>query len=144
MDDVPVAADRKPAHIELHQSAARQLEQTRVPREHRKTEARLDRVLDGAVGAQLHGNLQFDTCLSRRLFQRPAAARRRLTHHEWFRGQVFESEASLLCQAMSGRRDDDQLVAEEWNDREVRVLERRTDYGEVELAAQDLLLHARA
>src|SRR6266849_3055889 len=44
-------------------------------------------------------------------------------------------------QAVAGRRDDHELIGEKWKDREVRVLEGRTDDSEVELVAQDLLLH---
>src|SRR6266571_4395676 len=139
---MPVAADWKPAHVQLHQASAGHLQQACVTREHSETKARFDRVLDGAIGAELHGDLQLDASFSRRLLQRPTAARRRLTHHKRLRGQVLEAEAALPRQPMAGRCDDHELVGDERDDGQVRVLERGTDHGQVELVAQDLLLHA--
>ena len=45
---------------------------------------------------------------------------------------------------MSGRRNDHQLVAEKWNDRQVRILARRTDDRKVKGAVEDLLLDSGA
>src|SRR5438105_3509834 len=76
--DVPVAADWKTTPRELDEPSARKLERAGVAGDHGEAEPRLDRVLDGAVGAELHRHLQLRAGLARRLLQRPAAAGRGL------------------------------------------------------------------
>src|SRR4029077_8616106 len=142
VDDVPIPADRKAAHPQLDQTSARELERTRVAGEDGKSKPRLDRMLDRPVGAKLHRDDQLEALLARCLLERPAAARCGLAHDEGLIREVLQRKASASREWIARGRDDDELVAEKWNDREVRVLQRRPDHGKVELVAQDLLLHA--
>src|SRR5437764_976442 len=60
VDDVPVAADRKALDVQLDQAAGREFERARIARYHRKAKPRFDRVLDGAIGPELHRDHQLD------------------------------------------------------------------------------------
>src|SRR5437899_941269 len=91
VDDVPVAADRKALDVQLDQAAGREFERARITRYHRKAKPRFDRVLDGAIGPELHRDHQLDARPARGLFQRPAASRGSLAHDERLVRYVFES-----------------------------------------------------
>ncbi len=101
-------------------------------------------VTDRAVRAQLHGDAQLCSRLAGRRLQRQPAARSRLAHDERLAREVLEGEATPRGKRMIRGRHHDQLVADERDDRQLRILGGGTDHGEVQLVAQDLLLDPRA
>ena len=138
---MPVAPDRESADVQLDEPPTRKLERARVARDDRKAKSRLDRVLDRPVRSELHRDHQLRPRLARGLLERQPAARGRFAHDERLAGEVFQVEAFLAGQRVPGGRHHHELVGEKGDDRELRVLERRSDHGQVQLAAQDLFLH---
>src|SRR5579859_5025121 len=94
VDDVPLTVDREALHVEDGQLAGGLLQPDRVTGEDGQPEPALDRVLDGAVGAQLHPDRQPYVGATGRLLDREAGAGALLTHQEGLVLQVFQGESA--------------------------------------------------
>ena len=140
---MPIAPDRETAHVQLDEPPARDLQRARVTGDDREAEPRFDGVLDRAVRAELHRDAQFRPLLARRLFQRPPAAGRRLAHDERLSLEILQAQAPLVRERVSRGRHQDELVAQERDDRELWIFQRGPDDRQVELVAQYLFLHTR-
>src|SRR5579859_2023188 len=144
VDDVPLAMDREALHVEDGELAGGLLQPDRVAGEDGQAEPALDRVLDGAVGAQFHPHLEPDVGAAGGLLDGEAGARALLPHQEGLVLQVLQGQVATAGERVLERRDDDQLVGDEGDDDQVGVLKGRPDHGQVELVAEDLLLDVAA
>src|ERR1700693_3776719 len=122
VDDVPVAPDRKAAYVQLDEPPAGELERARITRDHGQGEARFHRAPDRSVRAEVHGDVELRPRLARSLLERPAAARRRLAHHEGLMFEVLHVESVAASQLVARRGGDDELIAHERQEGQIRIL----------------------
>src|SRR5215472_11096133 len=92
MHDAPGPQDRKAFDVHHHQTAAFSLQLDRVAGQHRHPQPSLYRMLDRAVAAELHSNLQADAGTAGGHLDSQPRTGARLTHQEALASEVAQRQ----------------------------------------------------